>query len=420
MTNPPIFATLGCRLNAYETEAMKDLAQQAGIGDAVVVNTCAVTAEAVRKARQEIRRLRRDNPAARIIVTGCAAQTEPETFAAMDEVDHVIGNSKKMQPETWTRLAPDFVGETERVQVDDIMSVRETAGHLIDGFGTRSRAYVQVQNGCDHRCTFCIIPYGRGNSRSVPAGVVVDQIRRLVDRGYNEVVLTGVDLTSWGADLPAGPRLGDLVMRILRLVPDLPRLRISSIDSIEADENLMQAIATEPRLMPHLHLSLQHGDDLILKRMKRRHLRDDAIRFCEEARRLRPDITFGADIIAGFPTETEAHFANSLRLVDECGLTWLHVFPYSKRQGTPAARIPQQVNGKDIKERAARLRAAGDAQVARHLAAQQGRSHKVLMENPRMGRTEQFTEVAFASDRDEGQIVTATITGTRGHQLTAG
>ena len=336
---PPIFATLGCRLNAYETEAMKELAEQAGVNGAVVINTCAVTAEAVKKARQEIRRLRRENPDAKIIVTGCAAQTEPDTFAAMAEVDHVIGNTEKMEPTTWTRLGPDFIGETERVQVNDIMSVTETAGHLIDGFG-RHRAYVQVQNGCDHRCTFCIIPYGRGNSRSVPAGVVIEQIKRLVDKGFNEVVLTGVDLTSWGADLPATPRLGDLVMRILRLIPDLPRLRISSIDSIEADENLMQAIATEPRLMPHLHLSLQHGDDLILKRMKRRHLRDDAIRFCEDARRLRPDITFGADIIAGFPTETDAHFENSLKLVTECDLTWLHVFPYSPRKGTPAARMP--------------------------------------------------------------------------------
>ncbi|MBU0642374.1 MAG: tRNA (N(6)-L-threonylcarbamoyladenosine(37)-C(2))-methylthiotransferase MtaB, partial [Alphaproteobacteria bacterium] len=336
-TKAPVFATLGCRLNAYETEAMKDLAAKAGIENAVVVNTCAVTAEAVRKARQEIRKLRRDNPDAKIIVTGCAAQTEPETFTKMAEVDLVIGNTEKMQPETWSRMGPDFIGQTERVQVDDIMSVTETAGHLIDGFGTRSRAYVQVQNGCDHRCTFCIIPYGRGNSRSVPAGVVVDQIKRLVDKGYNEVVLTGVDLTSWGADLPAEPHLGDLVMRILKLVPDLPRLRISSIDSIEADEMLMQAIATEPRLMPHLHLSLQHGDDLILKRMARRHLRDDAIRFCEEARKLRPDMTFGADIIAGFPTETEAHFENSLKLVSECDLTWLHVFPYSPRPGTPAA-----------------------------------------------------------------------------------
>ncbi len=418
MTQPPKFATLGCRLNAYETEAMKELSQQAGLENAVIVNTCAVTAEAVRKARQEIRRLRRENPQARLIVTGCAAQTEPETFTAMDEVDAVIGNTEKMQPGTWTGMAADFIGKTEACQVDDIMSVTETAGHLIDGFGTRSRAYVQVQNGCDHRCTFCIIPYGRGNSRSVPAGVVVDQIKRLVDRGYNEVVLTGVDLTSWGADLPAEPKLGDLVMRILKLVPDLPRLRISSIDSIEVDDNLMQAIATEPRLMPHLHLSLQHGDDLILKRMKRRHLREDAIRFAEEARRLRPDMTFGADIIAGFPTETEAAFANSLKLVEECGLTWLHVFPYSPRPGTPAARMPQ-VHGRDIKERAARLRAEGARRVAQHLAEQQGRTHHILMENPLMGRTEQFTEVAFDSEQPEGQIVTATITGTLGQQLRA-
>ena len=421
MSGAPKFTTLGCRLNAYETEAMKELSRQAGLENAVVVNTCAVTAEAVRKARQEIRKLRRDNPDAPIIVTGCAAQTEPETFAAMSEVTQVIGNTEKMQPETWQRMAkgPDFIGTTEKVLVDDIMSVTETASHLIDGFGTRSRAYVQVQNGCDHRCTFCIIPYGRGNSRSVPAGVVVDQIKRLVDRGYNEVVLTGVDLTSWGADLPATPKLGDLVMRILKLVPDLPRLRISSIDSIEVDENLMQAIATEPRLMPHLHLSLQHGDDLILKRMKRRHLRDDAIRFAEDARRLRPEMTFGADIIAGFPTETEAHFENSLKLVTECDLTWLHVFPYSKREGTPAAKIPSQVNGNVIKDRAARLRAKGDAQVAKHLAQQLGRQHNVLMENPNMGRTEQFTEVSFAIPQVEGALIQTRITGIQGTQLTA-
>ncbi|WP_273690429.1 tRNA (N(6)-L-threonylcarbamoyladenosine(37)-C(2))-methylthiotransferase MtaB [Ketogulonicigenium vulgare] len=416
--NAPIFATLGCRLNAYETEAMKDLAARAGVSGAVVVNTCAVTSEAVRKARQEIRKLRREHPDKKIIVTGCAAQTEPETFTAMGEVDFVIGNTEKMKPETWAAMAPDLIGRTEPVQVDDIMSVKETAGHLIDGFGTRARAYVQVQNGCDHRCTFCIIPYGRGNSRSVPAGVVVDQIKRLVDRGYNEVVLTGVDLTSWGADLPATPRLGDLVMRILKLVPDLPRLRISSIDSIEADEMLMQAIATEQRLMPHLHLSLQAGDNMILKRMKRRHMREDAIKFCEEARVLRPDMTFGADIIAGFPTETEAMFENSLKLVQDCGLTWLHVFPYSPRKGTPAARMPQ-VNGNAIRERAARLRVAGDAQVAMHLAQQQGVQHRVLMENARMGRTAQFTEVIFDSDQPEGQIVNAEVMGIAGHQLTA-
>ena len=412
----PIFATLGCRLNAYETEAMKELSAAAGVENAVVVNTCAVTAEAVRKAKQEIRRLSRENPGATIIVTGCAAQTEPETFAAMPEVARVIGNTEKMQAETWMGLrAPDLIGVTEKVQVDDIMSVRETAGHLIDGFG-RHRAYVQVQNGCDHRCTFCIIPYGRGNSRSVPAGVVVEQIKRLVDKGFNEVVLTGVDLTSWGADLPGEPRLGDLVMRILRLVPDLPRLRISSIDSIEADEALMGAIATEPRLMPHLHLSLQAGDDMILKRMKRRHLRDDAIRFCDEARRLRPDMVFGADIIAGFPTETDEMFARSIDLVADCGLTFLHVFPYSPRKGTPAARMPQ-VRGPVIKERAARLRAAGDAALAEHLAAQVGQVHRVLMEGPRMGRTEQFTEVDFGADQPEGQIVTARVLGVSGERL---
>ena len=414
----PIFATLGCRLNAYETEAMKELAASHGVADAVVVNTCAVTAEAVRKARQEIRKLRREHPNARVIVTGCAAQTDPASFAAMAEVDLVVGNTEKMQGQTWARLAPGFIGRTEPVQVDDIMSVTETAGHLIDGFGTRSRAYVQIQNGCDHRCTFCIIPFGRGNSRSVPAGVAVDQIKRLVDRGYNEVVLTGVDLTSWGGDLPGTPRLGDLVMRILRLVPDLPRLRISSIDSIEADDNLMLAIATEPRLMPHLHLSLQHGDDLILKRMKRRHLRDDAIAFCEQARTLRPGMTFGADIIAGFPTETETMFGNSLKLVDECHLTWLHVFPYSPRPGTPAARMPQ-VDGKAIKTRAARLRDAGGKAVARHLDAQAGKSHGILMESPRRGRTEHFAEAEFATDQPTGQIVDARIAGNDGARLSA-
>ncbi len=414
----PVFATLGCRLNAYETEAMKQLAAAAGLENAVIVNTCAVTAEALRKARQEIRRLRRDHPDATLIVTGCAAQTEPETFAAMPEVSRVIGNSEKMQPTTWAAMAaPDLVGDTLRVQVDDIMSVRETAGHLIDGFG-RHRAYVQVQNGCDHRCTFCIIPFGRGNSRSVPAGVVVDQIRRLVDKGFNEVVLTGVDLTSWGADLPSQPRLGDLVLRILRLVPDLPRLRISSIDPIEADDALMQAIATEPRLMPHLHLSLQAGDDMILKRMKRRHLRDDAIAFCDKARRLRPEIVFGADIIAGFPTETEQMFENSLKLLDDCRLTFLHVFPFSPRKGTPAARMPQ-LRGPDIRDRAARLRAAGDARLARHLAEQTGTTHNVLMEGPRRGRTEQFAEAVFDTDQPEGRIIVADITGTRGQQLAA-
>ena len=410
----PIFSNHGCRLNMYETEAMKELVAQSGLTNTVVINTCAVTSEAVRKAKQDIRKLRRQNPDAKLIVTGCAAQTEPKTFAEMQEVDVVIGNTEKMQPSTWAGLTGDF--GTEPVQVDDIMSVTETAGHLIDGFGSRSRAYVQVQNGCDHRCTFCIIPFGRGNSRSVPAGVVVDQIKRLVDKGYAEIVLTGVDMTSWGADLPATPRLGDLVLRILKLVPDLPRLRISSIDSIEVDPALMQAIATEPRLMPHLHLSLQHGDDLILKRMKRRHLRDDAIRFTEETMSLRPEMTFGADIIAGFPTETEVHFKNSLALVKDCNLTWLHIFPYSVRNGTPAARMPQ-VNGQDIKSRAARLRTAGEIQVTLHLNAQVGQSHDVLMENPTMGRTQQFAEVMFTEPQTEGKIIATDITSASTTQL---
>ncbi|MEI6798550.1 MAG: tRNA (N(6)-L-threonylcarbamoyladenosine(37)-C(2))-methylthiotransferase MtaB [Pseudomonadota bacterium] len=417
----PIFATLGCRLNAYESEAMKELAAAAGLSGAVIVNTCAVTAEAVRKAKQEIRRLARENPGAAVIVTGCAAQTEPETFAEMPEVTRVIGNHEKMQADTWNGLSnslklPDLIGVTEKIQVDDIMSVRETAGHLIDGFG-RQRAYVQVQNGCDHRCTFCIIPYGRGNSRSVPAGVVVEQVKRLVDKGFAEVVLTGVDLTSWGADLPGAPHLGDLVLRLLRLT-DIARLRISSIDSIEADPALMEAIATEPRLMPHLHLSLQAGDDMILKRMKRRHLREDSIRFCAEARALRPDMVFGADLIAGFPTETEEMFVNSLKLVEDCDLTFLHVFPFSPRKGTPAARMPQ-VKGPEIKARAARLRAAGDLALERHLAAQIGQLHQVLMEAPRMGRTGQFAEVAFATDHPEGTVVAAQITGHHNGQLLA-
>ena len=418
MGNAPIFSNHGCRLNAYETEAMKELATQAGVSDAIIVNTCAVTAEAVRKAKQDIRKQRRAHPDAQIIVTGCAAQTEPKTFSDMPEVNVVLGNTEKMNPATWVQMAPDLIGRTEPVQVDDIMSVTETAGHLIDGFGTRSRAYVQVQNGCDHRCTFCIIPFGRGNSRSVPAGVVVDQIKRLVQKGYNEVVLTGVDLTSWGADLPSTPKLGDLVMRILKLIPDLPRLRISSIDSIEVDDNLLCAIATEPRLMPHLHLSLQHGDDMILKRMKRRHLRDDAIAFTEQASTLRPDMTYGADIIAGFPTETDAMFANSLTLIKDCNLTWLHIFPYSARTGTPAARMPA-VNGKIIKTRAAQLRAAGDSQVQRHLQSQIGKTHDVLMESPRMGRTQQFAEVTFDADQPDSQIVTTEITGATATQLKA-
>ena len=415
----PIFETFGCRLNAYETEAMRELGSAAGLDNAIVINTCAVTAEAVRQAKQRIRKLRRENPDARMIVTGCAAQTEPATFASMAEVDQVIGNLEKMTGDTWRNLAvPNLIGATEKIRVNDIMAAKETAGHLIDGFGSRARAYVQVQNGCDHRCTFCIIPYGRGNSRSVPAGVVVDQITRLVAAGYNEVVLTGVDLTAWGADMPGQPRLGDLVQRILKLVPDLPRLRISSIDSIEADQALIDAIASEKRLMPHLHLSLQAGDDMILKRMKRRHLREHSIRFCEDIRKARRDIIFGADFIAGFPTETEAMFENTLKLVEECGLTWLHVFPYSARPGTPAARMPA-VHGRAIRERAARLRALGSEQEQSHLHAQINRSHSILAESPRMGRTEGFTEVTFATDQPVGQIVRAPIIGVQGNRLLA-
>lgn len=416
----PKFMTQGCRLNAYETEAMKELAHAAGLNNVVVVNTCAVTAEAVRKSKQEIRKLRRDNPKAQMIVTGCAAQIEPKTFSEMTEVDLVVGNTEKMKANTWKNISksPDFVGVTEKVLVDDIMSVQDTAGHLIDGFGTRSRAYVQVQNGCDHRCTFCIIPYGRGNSRSVPAGVVVDQIQRLVGKGYNEIVLTGVDITSWGADLPMLPKLGDLVQRILKLVPDLPRLRISSIDSVEADSALIDAVASEMRLMPHLHLSLQAGDDMILKRMKRRHLRADAIEFCTKMRMARPDIIYGADIIAGFPTETEEMFENSLKLIEDCNLTWLHIFPFSPRQGTPAARMPQ-MDRSIIKERAGRLRACGNIAVQKHLEMQIGIKHKILMENNRMGRTEGFTEVLFSSDKLKGAIVDAIITEKTQTQLIA-
>jgi threonylcarbamoyladenosine tRNA methylthiotransferase MtaB len=385
---------------------MKGLAADAGVSRAVVVNSCAVTAEAVRQARQQIRRLRRDNPGAQVIVTGCAAQTEPETFAAMPEVDAVLGNAEKLRPETWAALAAGRRG----VAVGDIMAERRLAAPLIDGLGTRTRAYVQVQTGCDHRCTFCIIPYGRGNSRSVPAETVVAQVARLVDRGFNEVVLTGVDLTSWGADLDGGRRLGDLVAALLRRVPDLPRLRLSSIDSIEADPRLVEAIGGESRLMPHLHLSLQAGDDLILKRMKRRHLRDDAIAFCEAVRRARSDVVFGADIIAGFPTETEAMFEASLRLVEECGLTWLHVFPFSARAGTPAARMPQ-VDPAAIRDRAGRLRALGARRVADHLTRMQGRRVRLLMERPDLGRTEGFAQARLVGRRAPGTIVAARING---------
>ncbi len=416
MENNIKFSTLGCRLNSYETESMRNMVGTVGLNNAVVINTCAVTHQAVSKSKQEIRRLRRENPNSTLIVTGCAAQIDPMSYSKMGEVDFVLGNSEKMRPEIWSNLASGAPVESERVQVDDIMSISETASHLIDDFGTRSRAYVQIQNGCDHRCTFCTIPFGRGNSRSVPAGVVVEQIKRLVQKGYNEIVLTGVDLTSWGADLPMHPKLGNLITRILRLVPDLNRLRISSIDSIEVDEEFLDAIATERRLMPHFHLSLQHGDDLILKRMKRRHLREDAILFCEQVRKLRPEVTFGADIIAGFPTESDEHFENSIKLVEECGLTWLHIFPYSKRDGTPAARMPQ-IDGRIIKSRAALLRSLGKKVRSKHLKEQIGQKHKVLMESSVLGRTEQFAEVLFASPKQEGSIVDATISDASNSQL---
>jgi len=417
-SNAPIFSTMGCRLNSYETEAMRKLTSVAGLENSIIINTCAVTAEAVRKSRQEIRSLRRKFPSSKVIVTGCAAQIEPQSFSDMPEVDFVVGNSAKMDVATWKTLSTDQSFGTENVLVDDIMSVRENSGHLIDGFGTRSRAYVQIQNGCDHRCTFCIIPYGRGNSRSSPAGVIVEQIKRLVGTGFKEIVLTGVDLTSWGADLPTSPSLGNLVLRILKLVPDLKRLRLSSIDSIEADDSLLEAIANETRLMPHLHLSLQSGDNMILKRMKRRHLRDDAIKFCETVKKLRPEITFGADIIAGFPTETDKMFDNSLKLVKECNLTWLHVFPYSPRVGTPAARMPQ-VNKLTIKNRAAELRALGKNQVEKHLKTEIGQTHHILMETPHVGRTEQFTEVQLTIEQNPGQIVKKTVIGFEGTKLIA-
>jgi MiaB-like tRNA modifying enzyme len=402
--------TFGCRLNSYESEAIQKHAEAAGHENLIVVNTCAVTGEATRQARQAIRKLARENPDAKIVVTGCAAQVEPQTFAAMQEVSQVVGNHEKMLAETWTGMRDFGVGTTEKVIVNDIMAVRETAIHLIDGMRERTRAFVQVQNGCDHRCTFCIIPFGRGNSRSAPMGSIVDQVTRLVDNGVREVVLTGVDITSYGADLPGTPKFGTLVKTILRRVPSLERLRISSIDSVEADEDLLDELAGNSRLMPHLHLSLQAGDDMILKRMKRRHLRDDAIRFCEQARKLRPDIVFGADIIAGFPTETEEMFTRSLDIVGECGLTHLHVFPFSPRPGTPAARMPQLDRGL-VKERARRLRARGEEALLRHLESEAGQSRNVLVETDRLGRTEGFTMVRFDDPVEPGLILPVVIKG---------
>lgn len=408
--------TFGCRLNSFESDVIRREAEDAGLHDTIVINTCAVTNEAVAQARQTIRKLRRARPHARIVVTGCAAQTQTQMFAQMSEVDRVLGNDDKMRADAWrsTRLA--FDGSGEKISVSDIMAVREMAPHLAAGFQNGlPRVFVQVQNGCDHRCTFCIIPYGRGNSRSVAMGAVVDQVRALTEAGHAEIVLTGVDLTSYGSDLPGEPKLGTLTKQILKHVPDLKRLRISSIDSIEADNDLLDVIATDERLMPHLHLSLQAGDDLILKRMKRRHSRADAIAFCRQVRRLRPDMAFGADIIAGFPTETEEMFARSQDLVDECDLTFLHVFPYSKRPGTPAARMPQ-VDGRVIKDRARRLRANGAAALQRRLASEVGTTRGVLIESATQGRTEHFIPVAVTGGI-QGAVYAMKIMGHDGERL---
>jgi threonylcarbamoyladenosine tRNA methylthiotransferase MtaB len=414
--------TFGCRLNAFESEVMRVEAERAGLTDTIVINSCAVTNEAVAQARQSIRRLKRERPSARIVVTGCAAQTQAEMFAGMPEVDRVVGNDDKMRGETWrgTRAAFEGAGlnteTSEKIAVADIMAVRQMAPHLLDGFKAGlPRVFVQVQNGCDHRCTFCIIPFGRGNSRSVPMGAAVDQIRTLVARGHREIVLTGVDLTSYGADLPGAPKLGRLIRQILRHVPELKRLRISSVDSIEVDRDLLDVIAEDERLMPHLHLSLQSGDDLVLKRMKRRHSRKDAVDFCAQLRRLRPDILFGADIIAGFPTESEAMFARSLDLVEECGLSLLHVFPYSPRPGTPASRMPQ-VASSVVRDRARRLRAAGEAGLRRRLEAEIGATRQVLVESTSQGRTEHFLPVTISGETP-GTVRQLAIVGHDGARL---
>ncbi len=404
MKPSPEVLTFGCRLNAYESEVIKGHATSAGWTDTVVINSCAVTKEAERQVRQTIRRLRRERPEARIVVTGCAAQIDPERYAAMPEVDQVIGNTEKMKAESY--LTPS----DGKVAVADIMTVKETALHLIGGFDGRARAFVEVQQGCDHRCTFCIIPFGRGNNRSVPLGPLVDQVRQLTEAGYAEIVLTGVDITGYGTDLPGTPTLGQAVRRLLAQVPELPRLRLSSLDPVEIDEDLIRLVAEEPRLMPHFHLSVQAGDDMILKRMKRRHLRGDVIAMAERLRSLRPDLALGADIIAGFPTETEEMFQNSLALVDEVGLTHLHVFPYSVRPGTPAAKMPQ-VFGPEIKERAARLRAKGAEAMAAFRAARIGKSARVLVEQDAAGHCEHYLPIRLDRPVPMGTIHTVTITG---------
>ncbi|MEJ0009551.1 MAG: tRNA (N(6)-L-threonylcarbamoyladenosine(37)-C(2))-methylthiotransferase MtaB [Alphaproteobacteria bacterium] len=395
--------TFGCRLNTYESEVMKSHALDAGLSDTIIFNTCAVTAEAEKQARQSIRRARREHPGKRIVVTGCAAQVRPAQFSEMEEVDAVLGNEEKMHAAPYLKL------DSERAQVNDIMSVKETAAHLVGAFDGRARGFIQVQNGCDHRCTFCIIPYGRGNSRSVPVGEVVAQVRALVEAGVNEIVLTGVDMTGYGKDLPGAPSLGQMMRRVLALVPELKRLRLSSIDAVEVDDDLYRLIAEEPRLMPHLHVSLQAGDDMVLKRMKRRHSRADIVAFCERVRALRLDIVFGADIIAGFPTESDAMFENTLALVDEVDLTYLHVFPYSARPGTPAARMPQ-VPSPVRKERAARLREAGQKRLAAYLCAQAGKRMSVVVEQDGLcGHSETFAPVRLSEKRPVGSIQQVTI-----------
>ncbi len=402
----------GCRLNIYEGEVIKKQAQEAGLKSAIIFNSCAVTSEAERQVRQAIRRARKENPDVKIIVTGCSAQTHPDMYNTMQEVDKVLGNQEKLEKSSYMF----GIGESEKVQVNDIMSVKETASHMVMSFDGRARAFVQVQNGCDHRCTFCIIPFGRGNSRSVPMGDVVKEVRGLVEAGFKEVVLTGVDISDYGKDLPSSPTLGQMTRRLLALVPELPRLRLSSIDAVEVDDDLYELLANEPRLMPHMHISLQAGDDMILKRMKRRHSRSDIVEFCKKVRKLRPDVVFGADIIAGFPTETDEMFANTLALVDEVQLTYLHVFPYSARSGTPAAKMPQVA--KEIrKQRAAQLREAGQRQLAAFLQSQVGKTVQVIVENGNDGRTEHFAAVTLDTPQMAGTMVQSVVTHADEHKL---
>ena len=414
------YETFGCRLNNYETEVMRGLTSEVGLENLTVINTCAVTAEAVRQAKQKIRKIKRQRPNTTIVVTGCAAQVEAETFSQMSEVNLVLGNSEKVNKTVWKELAKykNFKDQPETpVMVKDIMQVKKPSLETIKKTNSRTRAFIEIQNGCNHRCTFCIIPYARGNSRSVPTSRVIDQIKCLVDQGYKEVVLTGVDLTAWGEDLSKSENLGGLLQNIFKLVPELPRLRISSVDTVELGSQFLDVLKSEKRLMPHLHISAQAGDDMILKRMKRRHLRKDTVEFCHSIREIRPDITFGADIIAGFPTETDEMFYNSVRLVEECEFTWLHVFPYSAREGTPAAKMPK-VSDITIRERARELRIVGEKQVEVHLNKLQGSTQNVLVEKNQKGRTENFTQVNFLNDQPVGEIIPTIITGIIGSQLT--